>query len=56
MVFKGVPIDCLAEWPNATAKAEADVRLWRDVTGIDLEKTLDAQLFRVLEWGGMEVL
>jgi hypothetical protein len=56
MLFKGVSVDFLPEWPNALAKTDIDVGFWADVVGVDLDKTLDAQLYRVLEWGGMEVL
>jgi hypothetical protein len=29
---------------------------WKDVVGVDLDQALDVSLYRVLEWGGMEVL
>ncbi|KAJ7121367.1 hypothetical protein C8R44DRAFT_919708, partial [Mycena epipterygia] len=29
---------------------------WRALVGVDVERALDPALFRVLEWGGMEVL
>jgi hypothetical protein len=56
MLFKGVSVDSLPAWPKALAKSEADVSFWADVVGVDIEKTLDAKLYRVLEWGGMEVI
>jgi hypothetical protein len=37
-------------------QAEKDVVWWADVVGVDLARAGDAALFRVLEWGGMEVL
>jgi hypothetical protein len=56
MLFKGVPEDRLHDWPDARAKAEDGVDWWKGVVGVDLERALDTNLFRVLEWGGMEVL
>ncbi|KAG1888813.1 hypothetical protein F4604DRAFT_1950600 [Suillus subluteus] len=35
---------------------EKDVAWWVDVVGVDPARAGDATLFRVLEWGGMEVL
>jgi hypothetical protein len=41
----------------AMTKTEEDgVDWWKAVVGIDMERALDTRLFRVLEWGGMEVL
>jgi hypothetical protein len=37
-------------------QAEKDVAWWVDVVGVDLVRVGDETLFRVLEWGGMEVL
>ncbi|KAG2335785.1 hypothetical protein BDR05DRAFT_1001911 [Suillus weaverae] len=34
---------------------EKDVAWWADVVGVDLARASDMALFRVLEWGGMEV-
>ncbi|KDR73265.1 hypothetical protein GALMADRAFT_251860 [Galerina marginata CBS 339.88] len=56
MVFQGVADEDLGQWSAATSKAGADVSWWREVVGVDLERALDEKLFRVLEWGGMEVL
>jgi hypothetical protein len=56
MLFMGVSVDSLPKWSKALVKSEADVIFWADVVGVDIEKTLDAKLYRVLEWGGMEVL
>ena len=56
MLFRGVQEDKLGlEWPHAQARAEDDVAWWKGVVGVDLEKANDTNLFRVLEWGGMEV-
>jgi len=56
MVFKGIPEDQLVDWHRAQSRAEEDVIWWRRVVGVDIAKARDAGLFRVLEWGGMEVL
>ncbi|KDR73266.1 hypothetical protein GALMADRAFT_125361 [Galerina marginata CBS 339.88] len=56
MVFQGITDEDLPQWSAATSKAEADLSWWREVVGVDLERALDEKLFRVLEWGGMEVL
>jgi hypothetical protein len=56
MLFKGVGKEQLADWANAQMQAEKDVALWVDVVGVDPARARDTTLFRVLEWGGMEVL
>lgn len=56
MLFKGVCEENLDLWQEAQARADDDVAMWRDVVGVDIEKASDEKLFRVLEWGGMEVL
>jgi hypothetical protein len=55
MIFTGVGEDDLDKWEEAQLRAGQDARLWRDVVGVDVEKAGDRSLFRVLEWGGMEV-
>lgn len=56
MLFRGVREDKLSlDWPHAQARAEDDVAWWKGVVGVDLERASDPSLFRVLEWGGMEV-
>ncbi|KAF8314720.1 hypothetical protein DL93DRAFT_2079861 [Clavulina sp. PMI_390] len=61
MLFQGIE-SALAtnpEWVHAKEKAEADVLFWREVVGLPGEAgelMKDDSLFRVLEWGGMEVL
>lgn len=55
MLFKGVPEDWLVDWSGAQRRAVEDVDFWRNVVGVDVAKAGDAKLFRVLEWGGMEV-
>jgi hypothetical protein len=56
MLFKGVTENDVSEWPNALARAAEDVGIWKRVVGVDVEKAIDDRLFRVLEWGGMEVV
>ncbi|KAG9090127.1 hypothetical protein FRC06_001215 [Ceratobasidium sp. 370] len=55
MLFRGVGENECEAWADAVAKAHEDPSLWRDVVGVDAEGARDAGLFRVLEWGGMEV-
>ncbi|KAH8986746.1 hypothetical protein EDB92DRAFT_1801755 [Lactarius akahatsu] len=56
MLFRGVPVGDLGLWEAASARAHADgARLWADVVGVDAVRAADSGLFRVLEWGGMEV-
>ncbi|KIM37604.1 hypothetical protein M413DRAFT_258194 [Hebeloma cylindrosporum] len=56
MIFQGLAEEELQDWTTASSRATEDVAHWRKVVGVDLERTQDANLFRVLEWGGMEVL
>ncbi|KAG1769324.1 hypothetical protein EDD22DRAFT_817525 [Suillus occidentalis] len=56
MLFRGIPKEHLAKWSKAQMQAEEDVAWWVDVVGVDPARAGDATLFRVLEWGGMEVL
>ncbi|KAG1844211.1 hypothetical protein DFJ58DRAFT_31306 [Suillus subalutaceus] len=56
MLFRGVSKERLENWSNAQMQAEKDVAWWVDVVGVDLARASDMTLFRVLEWGGMEVL
>ena len=58
MVFRGLKEDDYwsAEWEGARIKSlEEDVSFWRQVVGGDFEGAGNPGLFRVLEWGGMEV-
>ncbi|KAG1749576.1 hypothetical protein EDD22DRAFT_958004 [Suillus occidentalis] len=58
MLFKGIHKEHLANWANAQMQAEKDVGGWVDVVGVDRSdpaRAGDATLFRVLEWGGMEL-
>lgn len=54
MLFKGVQE--AQEWTGARARADADVDWWRNVVGVDAARASNSGLYRVLEWGGMEVL
>lgn len=56
MLFKGVSLENLELWPEAQARVANNVEMWREVVGVDVEKASNPGLFRVLEWGGMEVL
>lgn len=57
MLFKGVPASELSQWSTAIARGTGSLDVdWQDVVGVNPERALDASLFRVLEWGGMEIL
>jgi len=56
MLFQGVNNDELDLWSVSKMKASEDVVFWVNVVGVDVGRTVDKQLFRVIEWGGMEVL
>ncbi len=55
MVFQGIKECDLGSWTVARARGEEDISFWIKAVGIDVERTLDKRLFRVIEWGGMEV-
>jgi hypothetical protein len=55
MIFQGVEESELGLWSGAQAKAVDDDH-WVDVVGVDVARTRDEKLFRVIEWGGMEVV
>ena len=59
MLFRGVSVGDLGLWEAATARATATAGVgatfWMDVVGVDAVRAADSGLFRVLEWGGMEV-
>ncbi|CAE6458870.1 unnamed protein product [Rhizoctonia solani] len=55
MLFRGVEEGQLEQWDEAVATASRDVTVWRDIVGVDIGRVQDKSLFRVLEWGGMEV-
>jgi hypothetical protein len=57
MLFRGVPACDLGLWEAARSRAAAadGQTFWTDVVGVDAVRAADRRLFRVLEWGGMEV-
>jgi len=57
MLFRGVAEDDLGLWSEAAARATAEdgATFWAQVVGVDAVRTSDDGLFRVLEWGGMEI-
>jgi len=57
MLFCGVSPGDLGIWAPAAARvaAEDGATFWAQVVGIDPVRASDRGLFRVLEWGGMEV-
>ena len=55
MLFKGVDEGLLSDWPQARDRAHHSASFWKDVVGTNYERSMDESLFRVLEWGGMEV-
>ncbi|KAH8103028.1 hypothetical protein BXZ70DRAFT_927741 [Cristinia sonorae] len=57
MVFKGVVKEEVNLWSKARARVQEDPRRWRAIVGLDeKDKLQDESLFRVLEWGGMEII
>ncbi|KAH6917587.1 hypothetical protein BKA70DRAFT_1215803 [Coprinopsis sp. MPI-PUGE-AT-0042] len=55
MLFQGVE-DCDVEhWLEATLRASQPVNRWQDVVGVDPSRVCDTTLYRVIEWGGMEI-
>ncbi|RXW11894.1 hypothetical protein EST38_g13960 [Candolleomyces aberdarensis] len=55
MLFRGVSENDLEAWVEARERTKDAVEFWKDVVGVDVDKIGDASLFRVIEWGGMEV-
>ncbi|KAG8922413.1 hypothetical protein FRC02_011867 [Tulasnella sp. 418] len=57
MLFQGVsPLEVDdSVWQEAENRAKDPPSIWNNVVGIDEAKQEDEKLFRVLEWGGMEV-
>ncbi|CAE6470268.1 unnamed protein product [Rhizoctonia solani] len=55
MLFQGVEESQVMLWNEAAEMASKDVRVWKDIVGVDIAQVQDKSLFRVLEWGGMEV-
>jgi hypothetical protein len=57
MLFRGVRPDDVGVWAAAAARATSEdgATFWKEVVGVDAVRASDLTLFRVLEWGGMEV-
>jgi len=55
MLFRGVAKGDLGIWGQAAARATDGATFWTQVVGIDVARACDGGLFRVLEWGGMEI-
>lgn len=55
MLFRGIKDEKMENWAQAKSRTEDGAVDWPKVIGID-ERMSDKSLFRVLEWGGMEVL
>jgi len=55
MLFRGVPDKDLSEWNMSAAMEETKPEGWKDVVGVDVARASDEGMFRVMEWGGMEV-
>jgi hypothetical protein len=51
MVFQGVPNKDLKNWLVASSTSKD----WAELIGVDISRASNTNLFRVLEWGGMEV-
>ena len=54
MLFRGVAVGDLGLWEAAGTGAD-EPTFWADIVGVDAARAADSSLFRVLEWGGMEV-
>ncbi|KAK0200645.1 hypothetical protein DFS33DRAFT_1456844 [Desarmillaria ectypa] len=55
MLFKRVCKDDLEDWEGALSWASEHVEFWQSVVSMDCDGMKDEKLFRVLEWGGIEV-
>jgi len=55
MLFRGVCEDEVNEWKAAGNDEIFKPEEWKDLVGVDVARARDEGLFRVLEWGGMEV-
>ncbi|KAJ7778658.1 hypothetical protein DFH07DRAFT_730622 [Mycena maculata] len=55
MLFMGVADEDRAKWGAAELRARQDPAWWKWVVGIEEAQFTDETLFRVLEWGGMEI-
>jgi hypothetical protein len=58
MLYKNIYEDRLKDWPNANARRDLGEEHWRNSVGIGqdtAERLQDEALFRVFEWGTVEV-
>ena len=57
MLSRGVAVGDLGPWEAASERAaEVDeATFWAEVVGVDAPRAANSKLFRILEWGGMEV-
>jgi hypothetical protein len=57
MLFRGVRLDNVGVWASVVARAtvEDGAAFWMKVVCVDAVRASDHTLFRVLEWGGIEV-
>ncbi|KIO32125.1 hypothetical protein M407DRAFT_18935 [Tulasnella calospora MUT 4182] len=55
MLFQGVKASEVSSWQSAVSRASESPEVWRQVVGVE-DKEAEGNLFRVVEWGGMEVL
>lgn len=57
MLFKGLKeADVDTHWSAAAAKADLGPSHWKGTVGLYGQSLTDDSLFRILEWGGMEIL
>jgi hypothetical protein len=58
MLFRGICSEDVGLWSPAAARATAEdgATFWTKIVGVDAVRASDRTLFRVLEWGGMEVM
>jgi len=57
MLFQKVDSSQLDLLADAVIRAGDDVGFWRDIVGVESkDRREDKNLFRVLEWGGMEII
>ena len=57
MLFQKVDSSQLNLWSEAAKRADDDVEFWRDIVGVEnKDRQEDKNIFRVLEWGGMEII
>jgi hypothetical protein len=57
MLFRGVASADVELWQSASALTSAvdDTVSWTEIVRVDAARGHDLRLFRVLEWGGMEI-